>query len=114
LLWQIRGRTDIDLENDPPPDLVMEVEISRSVVARVPILAALKVPEVWRWDGQTLRVMLLNESGQYAAASASQALPFVPLAEVARFMKLDPAESETQHTKAFRVWVREQAPKWRS
>src|SRR5271168_751874 len=36
---QIRGRTDIDLENDPPPDLVMEVEISRSVVARLPILA---------------------------------------------------------------------------
>jgi Uma2 family endonuclease len=109
---EIRGRTDIDLESDPPPDLVIEIEISRSVIPRLPILAALKVPEVWRWDGQTLRVMLLNESGQYVAASASQALQFVPLAEVARFMKLDPAESETKHMNAFRAWVREQAPGW--
>ncbi len=111
---QIRGRTDIDLESDPPPDLVIEVEISRSIIPRLPILAALKVREVWRWDGQTLRVMLLNVAGQYVAASASQALPFVPLAEVARFMKLDPAESETKHMNAFRAWVREQAAKWRA
>ncbi len=110
---QVRGRTDIDLENDPPPDLVIEVEISRSIIARLPILAALKVPEIWRWDGQTLRVMLLNEAGQYVAAPNSRAMPFVPLAEIARFMKPDPTESETRHLKVFRAWVREQAPKWR-
>jgi hypothetical protein len=92
--------------------LVIEVEISRSIIARLPILAALRVPEVWRWDGQTLRVMLRNESGQYVVAPASLALPFVPLAEVARFMKLDPADSETKHMNAFRAWVREQAAKW--
>src|SRR5262245_37165437 len=45
----VRGRDDIDLDTDPPPDLALEIEISRSALDRMSIYAALRVPEVWRW-----------------------------------------------------------------
>jgi len=33
----------------PPPDLAIEIEVSESIISRLPILAALGVPEVWRF-----------------------------------------------------------------
>src|SRR5262249_18031294 len=43
----VRGRENIDLEVDAPPDLALEIEISRSTLNRMGIYAALCVPEVW-------------------------------------------------------------------
>ena len=38
---------------DPPPDLVIEVDITRSSLDKLSIYAALRVPEVWRYtDGE--------------------------------------------------------------
>jgi len=43
----------IDLDMDPPPDLIVEVDLSSSSMSKFPIYAALGVPEVWRYvDGQ--------------------------------------------------------------
>lgn len=105
---QVRGRDDIDLARDPPPDLMLEVEISRSFVDRLDLAARLGVPEVWRWDGETLRVMLLNRGGQYIESARSLALPFLPMTELVRFLNPETTRSETQLLLAFRVWVREQ------
>src|SRR5438094_1525262 len=62
---QMRGREEVDLEVDPPPDLAVEIEISRSTMNRMAIYAALRVPEVWRWDAETLSVHLLTARGTY-------------------------------------------------
>jgi Uma2 family endonuclease len=105
---QMRGREDIDLTRDPPPDLLLEVEISRSFVDRLAIAARLGVPEVWRWDGQTLRIMLLGSDGQYSESEGSRALPFLPIAELVRFLHPDATQSETKWLRSFRAWVREQ------
>jgi Uma2 family endonuclease len=105
---QMRGREDIDLTRDPPPDLMLEVEISRSFVDRLAIAARLGVPEVWRWDSQTLRVMVLGPDGQYDESERSRALPFLPIAEFVRFLHPDAAQSETKLLRTFRAWVREQ------
>jgi Uma2 family endonuclease len=105
---QMRGRDDIDLTRDPPPDLMLEVEISRGFVDRLAIAARLGVPEVWRWDGETLRVMVLGSEGQYAESERSRALPFLPVAEFVRFLHLDATQSETKLLRSFRDWVREQ------
>ena len=45
---------DIDLEVDPPPDLAIEIEITRSALDRIGIYGALRVPELWRFNGRTL------------------------------------------------------------
>src|SRR4030095_5437936 len=52
----VRDKEEIDLTRDPPPDLVIEVEVSKRLLGRVPIYAAMGVPEAWRFDGKNLRV----------------------------------------------------------
>lgn len=104
---QIRGREVIDLEVDPPPDLALEIEISRSTLNRMAIYAALRVPEVWRWNGEILRVFLLTSRGTYRQSERSKAFPFLPLNEFSEFlMRTD--LSETQLLRLFRAWVRKQ------
>ncbi len=105
---QVRGRNHIDLTRDPPPDLMLEVEISRSFVDRLALAAHLGVPEVWRWDGEMLRVMLLDADGQYTEGECSRLLPFLPIAEFVRFLRRDMAQSDTKWLRSFRDWVREQ------
>src|SRR5262249_38374776 len=48
---RVRNKEQIDLTVDPPPDLAVEVDISRSSKSRLPVYAALRLPEVWRYDG---------------------------------------------------------------
>jgi Uma2 family endonuclease len=68
---RVRGRDEIDLAVDPPPDLVVEVKITQSAIDRMPLCAALGVPEVWRYDGRSLQVVQLQPHG----STVGQALP---------------------------------------
>jgi Uma2 family endonuclease len=104
----VRGRDDIDLTRDPPFDLGLEVEVSRSVLNRLGIYAALKVAEVWRFTGHTLHVLLLDANGEYVKSAKSRAFPFLPVAELARFCALGATMSDTKVLRLFRAWVREQ------
>ncbi|GEM_PF-3686837 len=67
----------------------------------------MKVPEVWRWDGVHLLVMVLRD-GAYHPSDRSLAFPFLPLQEFAQFLQRT-GKSETQLIKDFRAWVREQS-----
>jgi len=49
---EIRPKEEVDLLIDPPPDLVIEVEITSSAIAKLGLFAAMGVPEVWRQDGR--------------------------------------------------------------
>ncbi len=71
---QVRGKDRIDLTVDPPPDLVIEVDITSPSINKLPIYARLRVPEVWRYDGKKLEISKL-ESGNYVEARESLALP---------------------------------------
>ncbi|KAF0188449.1 MAG: hypothetical protein FD167_6206, partial [bacterium] len=42
----IAGKDEIDLNIDPPPDLIFEVDITSPSIAKLPIYAHLGVPEV--------------------------------------------------------------------
>ena len=66
------------------------------------IYAALRVPEVWRWDGQILRVCLLTPDGNYQESDGSKAFPLLPLADFARFLQ-PTDQSETQLVRSFRA-----------
>lgn len=107
----VRGRKDLDLDNDPPPDVALEVEISRSTLNRMSIYAALRVPEVWRWDGETLSIHLLTPRGTYRVSRRSKAFPFLPLDEFRAFL-LRSDVSETRLISEFRAWVLESRDKW--
>ncbi len=102
----VRDKSEIDLTIDPPPDLVIEVDISRSAMNKFGIYRALGIPEIWRHDGDRRQVFLLGRK-DYKPSTTSRAFPDLPIPEILRFLKLQRSMSETQLIRAFRQQVRE-------
>lgn len=90
----VRGKDQIDLTRDPPPDLALEVEVSRSSLPNLPIYETLRVGEIWRWSG-TLEILQLSDSGGYVAAAESRALPGFPVQLAANFLQDRDSDDET-------------------
>ena len=61
----VRGKRKWNARTDPPPDLAVEIDITTSWLDRLEIYAALEVPEVWRFDRETLKVLVLAANGKY-------------------------------------------------
>lgn len=108
----VRGRDNVDLDTDPPPDLALEIEISRSTLDRMGIYAALKIPEVWRWRDNALFVHVLTGRGSYRQSKRSKAFPFLPLDEFASFL-IRADLPDTTLGQEFRAWVRNNRGKWK-
>lgn len=104
---QMRNRDAIDLTIDPPPDLVVEVEVSRSVIDRLEIYARLGVPQVWRYDGETVTFCVLEPDGTYRESPASPTFPQLESQTLTDFLRKRSEMSETALVKLFREWVRE-------
>jgi Uma2 family endonuclease len=110
----VRDKDEIDLETDPPPDLAIDVEISRSSRDRMGIYAAIGVREVWRFDGESLRVYVLR-GRRYVAVRRSRYFPRLPLAAVTDFLNRRTEMDETTLVRSFRRWVRDQIARgWRA
>ncbi|HMF20334.1 MAG TPA: Uma2 family endonuclease, partial [Gemmataceae bacterium] len=105
---QVRGKLTWDPAVDPPPDLILEIEISRTAVARMPIYAKLKVPQVWCFDGQSIRVYLLQPDGTYLQANESPTFPGIPLAEIVPFVFPRKDKGYLTILREFRAWVKRQ------
>jgi Uma2 family endonuclease len=104
----VRGREDIDLSTDPPPDLAIEIDMTRYDLKKQEIYAALSVGELWRFEEDKLSVRKLDADGKYILVTTSPNLPDLPLAEIQRFMDLRHGMGETQWVLAFRQWVQDQ------
>lgn len=102
----VRGKDDIDMTVDPPPDLIIEVDISRSSLNKFGIYRALGIPEVWRYDGETLRLYVLH-NGDYVEVQQSTVLPQLPIDDLRSFLNQRSSLGETQLMRQFRTWVRE-------
>jgi Uma2 family endonuclease len=89
----------------PAPDLAIEVDTSPSEVDRPEIYATIGVPEVWRFDGETLRVDRLRDDRTYEEVPASLFLPVTP-AEVVRWVVSEEVADETAWVRRLRQWVR--------
>jgi Uma2 family endonuclease len=70
----IKGKTDLSLDVDPPPDLVIEIDITSSSLDKLAIFALVGVPEVWRYDGEKVSVFRL-EGQAYSKQPVSISLP---------------------------------------
>ncbi len=96
----IRGIAQVDLTVHPPPDLVVEIEISRSAIDKMSLFAAIGVPEVWRYDRQSLAVCCL-EKQTYKPSVTSQVFPGFPLAYAEHLLGLQLASNETALIRQF-------------
>ena len=110
----VRGKNALDLAHDPPPDLAIEVDITSSSINRMAIYAALGVAEVWRFDGETLRIFGLGSDGKYEEAEESSCFPFLPWREFIQFLDEIPEQDETSLARSFQSWVRSRIlPTWK-
>ena len=99
-------REKIDLHTDPPPDLAIEVDITRSSLDKQAIYAALGVPELWRFEND--RLMIVQLAGKtYKAVSVSPSLPSLPPEVVERFVRQRTSgKTDTQILSEFVEWVK--------
>jgi Uma2 family endonuclease len=101
----VAGR-NVNLSQDPPPDIVVEVDITHSDIDKFQLYAKMGVPEFWRYDGQALRFYQLLE-GQYCEVDASPTFPTVPKTRLYEFLE-QAREDEVEAELALREWVRSQ------
>ena len=105
---RIRGKRTLDLDIDPAPDLVIEVDVTRGSLDRLRIFAALGVLEVWRSDGETLQFLHLQTDGSYQAGPISRSFAGLPVFALAQFLEQGRTSDTTAWVRSFRAFVREQ------
>ena len=102
---RVKGKKRIDLSQDPPPDLVIEVDVTSPSLPRFPIFAAVGIPEVWRYEGE--RVQFFRREGeQYVEAEYSVALPPLTSAVATRFLEENEEMDSTEWLRHVREWAR--------
>jgi Uma2 family endonuclease len=102
----VRGKKELDFTVDPPPDLAVEIEVSRKAIGKLPMYAAFGVPEVWRYDGRMLQAYLLADDGQYRRSPQSGCFPQLPFTEVEQLLARLSEADETELAKSFRASAR--------
>jgi Uma2 family endonuclease len=104
---RLRNKTAIDLNNDSPPDLVVEVDLTSSSLDRLQIYASLGVPELWRYDEGVLYIYQLQQ-GEYVECNNSPTFAQLPLIEISRFLEESQRIGVMGMTRIFHLWVRKQ------
>ena len=102
----VRGKDSIDLAVDPAPDLVIEVDLTHPSLDKMPIYAALGVPELWRYDGTALTIYTLSGSA-YQLQPASSALPNIDGQTITHFVERAQTTKRTEWLAQLRAWLRE-------
>ena len=82
----VRGKLDYDSDRDPPPDLVIEVDVRRPAVERMAVYAALGIPEIWRHDGNRKLSFHRLASGKYELIERSDAFPYLAPDDISAFI----------------------------
>lgn len=106
---RVREQTEIDLSVDPPPDLVVEIDVANSSLDKLPMYAQIGVPEVWRGEGGTLRILRRRSDGDgFDEVAESRALPPLTSEAMNRLLAESQRQPRTVWLKAVRSWVRAQ------
>jgi Uma2 family endonuclease len=101
----IRGNTSIDLHRDPPPDLVIEVDITHPSLNKFPIYAALGIPEVWRYDGRVVLFYRL-EGHTYVVTDTSRVLPGVTSSWMTQWLETSQEMPHAAWMRSVQTWAR--------
>src|SRR5215831_12211189 len=104
----IRDNEEIDLTVDPPPpDLVIEIDITSPSLDKFPLYAAVGVPEVWRYEGTHVNMYRLVGE-HYVAVPRSAVLPLLTNEHATRFLEERKQEPSMVWFRAVRAWARDQ------
>ena len=84
---EMRGKKKMNLTVDPPPEIVVEVEVTNSSISKFPICAQFGVQEIWTYDGDRLSIYRLTES-KYVEVPSSEVLPGLVASQLTEFIEL--------------------------
>ena len=102
---QMREWREPDFTTDPPPDLAIEVDVTSSSVDRQLLYASLGIPELWRFDGEFVEILLLS-AGTYQKVDASRSFPFLTAADINRFLAMYDTMTFRDVLKQVESWLR--------
>jgi Uma2 family endonuclease len=103
----IRDKENIDLNQDPPPDLVLEVDYTRPKIDKLSLYASMGIPEFWRYNGTVLRIYTLSDN-EYSEVEVSPTFVPVLVRDIPRFIQESKKIGQLAAKSAFRAWVRQQ------
>ncbi|NJM74233.1 MAG: Uma2 family endonuclease [Scytonema sp. RU_4_4] len=103
----IRGRLDLDLIQDPPPDLALEIDVTSKSLNRFSIYARLGVPELWCYDSGELKIYHL-QNDEYIEAHKSLVFPNLAIRELPKLIEQNRTAGRLAVRRAVREWVRKQ------
>ena len=104
---RVRGKKEIDLAQDPPPDLAVEIDITSSSLNQLSLYADLGVPEVWRYNGQRLQIYQLQQE-EYVECDRSPTFPLLAATKVEEFLEQCQNLGVTAAVRQFRKWIKNQ------
>jgi Uma2 family endonuclease len=102
----VLGLDDIDLTIHPPPDLAIEIDATRSSVAKEAIYGPMGVPELWRLDEDEVTIRHLRPDRTYQTADRSLAFPHVTAIDLTRLLAEGRDEGEIAFIRRCRVWAK--------
>ena len=102
---KVAGR-EVNLTTDPPPDLVVEVDISHTDIDKPALYATMGVPEFWRFNGQVWQIYQL-QTGAYVECDHTPTFPLVSKDDLYQFLAAC-QQDEVAAEVNFRAWVRQQ------
>jgi Uma2 family endonuclease len=97
---RVRGKRKLDLKKDPPPDLAVEVEVTRKILDRLEAYSKLGVREIWRLDGKSVTFLKLT-GGEYRSIKRSLAFPTISPDDVGRFIGMMEKKDENSIVRDF-------------
>jgi Uma2 family endonuclease len=98
-------KDDIDLTRDPPPDLVVEIDLTHESTGKLGIYSVLGVPEIWRFDGNNCQILHLYGQ-QYSEAQSSLAFPFLEGQHMSEFVASSARSGPRQARRELRDWLK--------
>ena len=103
---QMIGKQKIDLNIDPPPDLVIKIDVTSKT--QLDAYLALAVPEVWRYEDDKLQINIWQD-GKYIESEVSPNFPNLPIAEIIpQFVEESRILGRSPTLRKFRQWVKQQ------
>jgi Uma2 family endonuclease len=103
---RIRGKLEYDLNQDPPPDLALEIDVTSKSLSRFSIYARLGVPEIWCYDSGELKIYQLQNEG-YIEVETSSVFPTLPVQELPALIEQYRPQGRRAIRRAVREWARE-------
>ncbi len=102
---KIRGVKRLNMSVHPAPALIIEVDITSLSTFRQHIFAAFQVPEIWRFDGEKMQILRL-ENDKYVEIPNSLALPKVTPEILTEFIGKSETLSRLEWINEVRSWAK--------